>query len=181
MKKLFLAVMALAGMITGLTLTSCGGGGGGNNLTGTYIAVNGPASSYYVLFVEREMGEVYSAIISDTAGSADSYMTVSISEARYGGGKDGDTLTYLKGTTSPASLQAKSNAAFYNILTGIISTNNAITQLYFPDGMSFEFDAQKETLLWTGKVSYKAIADNVTQEVDQEIERKDTVLYISKR
>ena len=43
MKKLFLAFTAFVGMLTGLSLTSCGGGGGGGNLAGTvlYMTSNG--------------------------------------------------------------------------------------------------------------------------------------------
>ena len=34
MKKIFLPLLALCGMVAGLTLTSCGGGGGGNPFAG---------------------------------------------------------------------------------------------------------------------------------------------------
>ena len=57
--------MALAGMITGLALTSCGGGGGGDgsgNLSGTTIVANGPASACKIKFVEKQKNQTSSSI-----------------------------------------------------------------------------------------------------------------------
>ena len=41
MKKIFIPLLALCGMVASLTLTSCGGGGGGNN------KFSGKAIRYY--------------------------------------------------------------------------------------------------------------------------------------
>ena len=68
------------------------------------------------------------------------------------------------------------NAAFYNIITGIVSTNDAITQLYFDGPMKMTVEGTK--LKWKGRVSYSAIADNVTQEVDREIELEAPLIAI---
>jgi hypothetical protein len=55
-------------MLTGLSLTSCGGGGGGGNLAGTvlYMAANG----YQIIFNEQVDGvaNTYEADITDLAG-----------------------------------------------------------------------------------------------------------------
>ncbi|MBR5890026.1 MAG: hypothetical protein IKY92_08290 [Akkermansia sp.] len=68
--------------------TSCGGGGGGNNLAGTFISATGQSCSYYVLFVQQEANNVYSAIISDTAGTASSALTINVDKLEYTGEKD---------------------------------------------------------------------------------------------
>ncbi len=70
MKKTFTSLLALAGMVVGFTLCSCGGGGGGGddgNLTGSSFTYNGSGVAYVIDFVERVSGgnayraEVYSA------------------------------------------------------------------------------------------------------------------------
>ena len=64
MKKIFLPLLALVGMVTGFTLTSCGGGGGDDalvNITG--LTIEGPAglSGFDMEVVERISGDLYSA------------------------------------------------------------------------------------------------------------------------
>lgn len=65
MKKLFLAFTAFVGMLTGLSLTSCGGGGGGGNLVGTVLYMTKPG--YKIIFNEQVDGiaDTYVADITD--------------------------------------------------------------------------------------------------------------------
>ena len=66
MKKLFLAFTAFVGMLTGLSLTSCGGGGGGGNLAGTVFDM----THYRIVLNEQVEGfkDSYSAYITDPDG-----------------------------------------------------------------------------------------------------------------
>lgn len=74
MKKLFLAFTAFAGMLAGLSLTSCGGGGGGTNLTGTTFNMG----KYKIILNEQVEGvkNLYDADITDPSG--DHYVEASI-------------------------------------------------------------------------------------------------------
>ena len=183
MKKFFASLLALVGMVAGLTLTSCGGGGGGGeNLSGTEMIVNGSVATYRVSFVSKISDDSYEALISDFANTTISSMLITVTESKKADGaddKDGDFI-YLKGVVSPASLEVNNNQAFYQILTGVNSANDSISELSFVKAMEFEYDAAKKTVMWTGKISFKAIANNATQEADVEIERNDTVVYFGK-
>ncbi len=69
MKKIFLPILALCGMITGLTLTSCGGGGGGDgthNFSGKTIRYfgNTMAGSMVVAVYDKKTTGIYSADVS---------------------------------------------------------------------------------------------------------------------
>lgn len=184
MKKFLLTVAAVLGLVTGLTLTSCGGGGGGGgaaaNLSGITISANGPASTYRVRLVERQKGTAYSALIMDGAGRNVSQMTVNVIDVRMASQDKGADIVYLEGSAAPDSLEPSDNNTFYQILSGIVSTNNAITQLWFPEPMSFVFDGDKQTIHWKGKIAFKAIAANVEQEVEEEIDRIDSILYVER-
>ena len=65
MKKFFTSLLALAGMVVGFTLTSCGGGGGGGdalvNIAG--LEIEGPAglSGFTMEVTDRISGDLYSA------------------------------------------------------------------------------------------------------------------------
>ena len=160
--------------------TSCGGGGGGNNLAGTFISATGQSCSYYVLFVQQEANNVYSAIISDTAGTASSALTINVDKLEYTGEKD-DMISYISGVVAPDALSPKENAAFYSIISGVNSKNEAITQLYFINPVQFEFDSKSKKMRWKGEGAFKAIADSATQEADITIDAGDAVNYVTKR
>lgn len=185
MKKFLFTVAAVLGLVTGLTLTSCGGGGGGGGgaatkLSGITISANGPASTYRVRLVERQKDTAYTALIMDGAGRNVSQMTVKVTEVRMSSEEKGADIVYLAGSASPDSLEPMDNNTFYQILSGIVSTNNAITQLYFSKPMTFVYDGDKDTLHWEGEISFKAIADNVEQEATETVNRSDAVLYVER-
>ena len=75
MKKLFLAFTAFVGMLTGLSLTSCGGGGGGGNLAGTvlYMTSNG----YKIIFNEQVEG-IANSYVADITDPAEDHFTRAI-------------------------------------------------------------------------------------------------------
>ena len=182
MKKFLFTVAAVLGLVTGLTLTSCGGGGGGDaaNLSGITISANGPASTYRIRLVERQKDTAYSALIMDGSGRNVSEMTVNVTEVRMASQDQGSDIVYLAGSAAPDSLEPSDNNTFYQILSGIVSTNNAISQLWFPEPMTFVFDADKKEIHWKGKIAFKAIANNATQESEEEIDRTDTVLFVER-
>lgn len=56
MKKIFASLLALAGMVVGLTLTSCGGGGGSGDspsLEGLTVTLSGDTPGFEVEFITR--------------------------------------------------------------------------------------------------------------------------------
>lgn len=57
MKKFFASLLALVGMVAGLTLTSCGGGGGGSDtnpsMEGLEIKLSGSTPNFSMTFIER--------------------------------------------------------------------------------------------------------------------------------
>ena len=183
MKKFFASLLALVGMVAGLTLTSCGGGGGGGeNLSGIEMIVNGSVSTYRVTLVSKISGDSYEAFISDFANTRISSMVMTVLESKKADGdddEDGD-FTYLKGMVSPGALDVNDNQAFYQILTGVNSANDSMSELSFIEPMVFEYDAAAKTVKWTGEISFKAIANNVTQEAEVVVNRVDSVVYFGK-
>ena len=183
MKKFFASLLALVGMVAGLTLTSCGGGGGGSeNLSGIEMIVNGSVSTYRISLVSKISGDSYEAFISDFANTRISSMVMTVLESKKADGdddEDGD-FTYLKGMVSPGALDVNDNQAFYQILTGVNSANDSMSELSFIEPMVFEYDAAAKTVKWTGEISFKAIANNVTQEAEVVVNRVDSVVYFGK-
>ena len=180
MKKFFASLLALVGMVAGLALTSCGGGGGGGSLTGKTIVASGTASAYSITFYDKVAGSFglgsYTCTIEDYASSAESSIVITVDKLEWEE-KDGkNEIKNMEATVVPSSMTPGENAAFYKIITGIVSTNNAITQLYFDGPMKMTVEGTK--LKWKGRVSYSAIADNVTQEVDREINLEAPLIAI---
>ena len=184
MKKFFASLLALVGMVAGLTLTSCGGGGGGGNLSGTTIMANGASSAYQISIGKKVEGSeiapglgAYECTISDVEGSMTSNMVMTITKLEYG--EDDETIKRLEAAVAPASFVADDNAAFYNIITGIISTNKAITKLTFPEG-SMQMIFTPTQITWKGMVSYSAIADNSKLKEEITVNLMSPVVAISK-
>ena len=139
MKKFFASLLALVGMVAGLTLTSCGGGGGGGSLSGTTIMANGATSAYQISIGEKVNSSgstnegAYYCTIADVALTEVSELVMTVDEPVQFG-EDGKSIVLLKATVSVSSADPNENAAFYNLITGIVSTNKAITKLTFPEG-----------------------------------------------
>ena len=68
----------------------------------------------------------------------------------YTGEKD-DMISYISGVVAPDALSPKENAAFYSIISGVNSKNEAITQLYFINPVQFEFDSKSKKMRWKGE------------------------------
>ncbi|MBQ6940928.1 MAG: hypothetical protein IJN23_00005 [Akkermansia sp.] len=182
MKKFFASLLALVGMVAGLALTSCGGGGGGGNLSGKSIVASGTIAAYSISIGEKVAGSLglgsYACTIEDYASTAQSSIVITVDKLEWGEQEeDGkNVIKMMEATVVPGSMTPEENAAFYKIITGIVSTNNAITQLYFDGPMKMTVEGTK--LTWKGRVSYSAIADNVTQEVDREINLEAPLIAI---
>ena len=188
MKKFFASLLALVGMVAGLTLTSCGGGGGSSNLSGTTIMANGASSSYLIRIGEKvdgsstsnENGGAYYCTISDVAHSQESDLLMTVTKLEYEeGDKDGKTIKRLEATMAPASFDADENAAFFNLITGVVSTNKAITKLTFPEG-AVTMTITPTQITWKGMVSYSAIADNSELQEEITINLASPVIAIGK-
>ena len=164
MKKFFASLLALVGMVAGLTLTSCGGGGGGGNLSGTTIMANGATSAYQISIGEKVNSSgttnegAYYCTIADVALTEVSELVMTVDEPVQFG-EDGKSIELLKATVSVSSADPNENAAFYNLITGIVSTNKAITKLTFPEG-ALKMTITPTQITWSGAISYSAIADN---------------------
>ena len=191
MKKFFASLLALVGMVAGLTLTSCGGGGGGSsNLSGITIIANGTSASYVISIGAKVDGSItsngsggaYHCIISDLAGSNESDLVMTVTKLEFGeDDKDGKKIKLLEATMAPASFEAEDNAAFFNLITGVVSTNKAITKLQFPEGaVKMIVDGDENTISWTGVLAYSAIADNSSLEEEITINLKCPLVAISK-
>lgn len=68
MKKFFTSLLALVGMVAGLTLSSCGGGGGSSDtnpsMEGLVITLSGSTPNFSLTFVERRgMTDNYECLI----------------------------------------------------------------------------------------------------------------------
>ena len=70
MKKFFASLLALVGMVAGLTLTSCGGGGGGgdSNLVGLQVSTAGTTPGFTLQFEERYAPQLNMYTCSYTLG-----------------------------------------------------------------------------------------------------------------
>ncbi len=105
MKKLFLAFTAFAGMLTGLSLTSCGGGGGGGgNLSGTVFDMG----RYKIILNEQVEGikNFYDADITDPSEDHYTEARVSLFNVNMENGK----LKSAQGTVNAACFSDSSFA-----------------------------------------------------------------------
>ena len=74
MKKTFTSLLALAGMVVGFTLTSCGGGGGGGDediiqLSGLEITTGAGLGNFTMQITERSAVNLYTALYNGEEGS----------------------------------------------------------------------------------------------------------------
>ncbi len=124
MKKIFLGLLALAGMVAGFTLTSCGGGGGGNqNLAGTIFDV----TRYKIYLSERVNGSdsTYDGVISDIQGSVTVPVRVVLSEAQV----DADGFLKAKGRVVNAQFASEEfNSAYVNLFKSEIQPVTEISE-----------------------------------------------------
>ena len=85
MKKIFLPLLALVGMVTSFTLTSCGGGGGENasliHLQGHKITVTGYSPVLEIEFTEAVASNVYSTDFTFGDAHVPGYFTVTSVDA----------------------------------------------------------------------------------------------------
>lgn len=108
MKKLFLAFTAFAGMLTGLSLTSCGGGGGGGgNLSGTVFDMG----RYKIILNEQVEGikNFYDADITDPSEDHYTEARVSLFNVNMENGK----LKSAQGTVNAACFSDSSFAEVF--------------------------------------------------------------------
>ena len=186
MKKIFLPLLALCGMIAGFSLTSCGGGSGSGSAAGTCITVNGPLTVYEVYIAERfgdNKTSAYTGTISDFRGFRVSNVMYSIK----------DIVTDEKGllrsctaTISPTTLNAQDQYALYMIVMGLDMTDAKIMNLQMTSAATFVLTTDengKGTLKWTASAEYDyALGDVVDEDLTNEVDgRPDDVLYINRR
>ena len=85
MKKIFLPLLALVGMVTGFTLTSCGGGSGENatliHLQDHTIEVTGYSPVLKIKFTEAVASNVYSTNYTFGSAAVQGYFTVTSVDA----------------------------------------------------------------------------------------------------
>lgn len=139
MKKIFLPLLALVGMVTGFTLTSCGGGGGGGNMSGLAITVQSGVT-YTMVFDGKLVGsdDAYSVSFVAPKGET-SPVTVNISsmpEGFDGRIRDVDSLVGMSGSVSADTIDADDTELFFHILSAVNPEEEgeeAVTQsLYAP-------------------------------------------------
>jgi hypothetical protein len=127
MKKIFLPFLALCGMITGLTLTSCGGGGGGGatNMAGMIISVQSGVT-YDMVFGDKVMGSDNAYYVTLVTPEGDtSPVTADITAWPSGEGKISSPagLIGLKGSLSADTYDYDDMELFFNILAAGAAEN----------------------------------------------------------
>ena len=127
MKKIFLPLLALCGMITGLTLTSCGGGGNGGatNMSGMIISAQSGVG-YDMVFGDKVPGSssAYSVTLLSPVGDT-SPITIDITNWPSGEGKISSPagLIGLKGSVSADTPDYDEMELFFNILAAGAAEN----------------------------------------------------------
>ena len=137
MKKIFLSLLALCGMVAGFTLCSCGGGSG-SSLSGTTLVIQ-TGQGYYISFDEKVQGTggtYHARMFNDKGGEADLWVTVIAGPGYDENGK----LNSLEASVSTTSTDYDDCKMFFFILnTGSYGSADDIpedAQLYAPAGMS---------------------------------------------
>ena len=116
MKKIFLSLLALCGMVAGFTLSSCGGGGGGN-LAGTTILLQS-GQGYYIQFAEKLQGtnQSYAARMWNDGGE-DTDLWVTVLDGP--GYNDEGKLISLDAKVSVTTIDYADCEIFYYVLNAI--------------------------------------------------------------
>jgi hypothetical protein len=185
MKKFVLSVLALVGVVSGFALTSCGGGGGSGSAAGTCITVNGPLTVYEVYIAERfgdNKTSAYTGTISDHRGFRVSNVMYSLSDVVT---DEKGLLRSCSGTISPTTLNAQDQYALYMIVMGLDMTDTKITNLQMTSAASFVLSTDengKGTIKWVASAEYDyALGDVLDEDVTNDVDRTDNVLYINRR
>lgn len=178
MKKFFVSLLAVAGMIVGFSLSSCGGGGGGGtNLSGHMITAVCNQCAYTIEFGDK-LGTGYHAVISDVVGYDFSPIVLSISEVQGSDEKDSDEPLIIKGSVASSELSRDGRHALFMIVTGFDTTNPNVTQINMIDGPRFTIDLKEMKIRWTCKGTWSGIAD-LAEIVDEDItvdDRPDDII-----
>ena len=173
MKKFFASLLALVGMVAGLTLTSCGGGGGGQtNLDNTNIIVTGGTISYQISFGSKLEGTgFYDGYIGEVTGLKG--VRVLISPAVNVDKTDTETglPSEMSCTMSMSEWENDSAAVFASILSGGYKSNvNGFSANNLTFTLKENGGAYSLTWSWTGEASYTTPNENgngsVTHEID---------------
>ena len=187
MKKIFLPLLALCGMITGLALTSCGGGGGGRSLSGTVITVGGGVA-YDIVFYDKLMGSrtAYTAELIDADGTKSSPVTINIinvpEEIK---AREPESLIGMKGSVSSNTIDYDDAELFFHILSAPQDPEDGgedvdVASLYAP--ASFEIKQGEDTAVLAWKV--KAVRADQQDEAEEENENNnplnpnDTTMFV---
>ena len=112
MKKTFTSLLALAGMVAGFTLTSCGGGGGGGeNFTGDQYYMTSTSGVNYYLQIDERVGasDMYRARLYSGDRSEIVEIALSLTSS------DGQSATFTVGADS---WEIEDRAGFVTIFTG---------------------------------------------------------------
>ena len=140
MKKIFLPILALCGMITGFTLTSCGGGGGGGNVSGTTIVMQS-GIGYFIQFNEKVegTGQTYRAKMwNDYNDETDLWITVTRAPEYNDNGK----IISMEAEVSVTTLDYESCKIFYAIVNAMPAPEDGeeVTEmsLYAPASMNIQ-------------------------------------------
>ena len=136
MKKIFLSLLALCGMVAGFTLCSCGGGGG-STLSGTTLVIQ-TGQGYYISFDEKVQGtqQTYHArMFNDKGAEADLWVTVKDGPGYDENGK----LNYMRASVSTTTTDYDDCKMFFFVVnTGYTGGADDIpedAQLYAPAEM----------------------------------------------
>ena len=185
MKKFILPLLAIAGMVLGFSLTSCGGGGSSENpnVGGTIIVVNGPQSVYRLHIGDRYSGTggAYTGLIQDEKGTRVSDVMFSLTDVQVNEKRE---LQYCKATVSPVSLDNSSRQALFLIVLGLDITDSKIVSLEMSSTPMFVFDGRNpahRTVTWDATAEYDyALGDVLDEDISKETARTDNVLDVER-
>lgn len=168
MKKIFASLLALAGMVVGLTLTSCGGGGGSGDspsLEGLTVTLSGDTPAFEVQFITRH-GKSGNYDCNATVGSDETLASFSLHPGYPQQTTDGKVI--LKGNFGFQSGKYTITSSEVANLLGVKTQFNsgiAIKELI----MTLTFDEDGNgSLAWQGTASGFDNNGNATDEVEVE-------------
>ena len=152
MKKIFLGLLALAGMVAGFTLTSCGGGGGSETqyplITGRQLVAGSGAGAGYVISFNQYLGNnAYVCEFADIAHHGTATIMVTLTQAELNANKQ---YKSFKASVSSGTFEPNESIAFWSKFANF-GANVALSTVVVTEAITMTYNVEDKTLKWTGE------------------------------